>query len=98
MNSWCSRCALLTSATVGCAMAASVAISPGWFMPSSTTRRGACAGARRRSSVSGTPMSLLKLPCVAKRRVAQPGAQDGRDHLRDRGLAVAAGHGDQRQA
>ena len=32
-----------------------------------------------------------------QRIVAQPGPQDGRDHLRDRGLAVAAGHGDQRQ-
>ena len=32
-----------------------------------------------------------------QRRVAQPGVQDGRDHLRDGGLAVAAGHGDQRQ-
>ncbi len=37
MNSWCSRWALLTSAMVGRAMAASRAISPGWFMPSSTT-------------------------------------------------------------
>ncbi|EWS52529.1 hypothetical protein X551_04683 [Methylibium sp. T29] len=31
-------------------------------------------------------------------RVADPGAQDARDHLRHGGLAVAAGHGDQRQA
>jgi len=37
MNSWCSRCALLTSATVGAARGASQPISPGWFMPSSTT-------------------------------------------------------------
>ena len=45
-------------------------------------------------SVSGTPMSLLRLP-----RVAQPGPvarQDRGDHLLDRGLAVAAGDGDHR--
>jgi hypothetical protein len=30
-------------------------------------------------------------------RLGVPGAQDGRDHLRHRGLAVAAGHRDQRQ-
>ena len=37
-------------------------------MPSSTTpaRCQACASWRRRSSVSGTPMSLLRLPCVEK--------------------------------
>ena len=63
MNSRCSRCALLTSATVGAAIAASRAISPTWFMPSSITRRG--RRGRRRNRVSGTPMSLLKLPCVA---------------------------------
>ena len=63
MNSKCSRCALLTKATVGWAMAASVVISPGWFMPISITA--ARWLARRRISISGTPMSLLKLPCVA---------------------------------
>jgi len=63
MNSRCSRCALLTSATVGRAMAASCAISPGWFMPSSSTATR--WPSRRRSKVSGTPMSLLKLPWVA---------------------------------
>ena len=46
-------------------------------MPSSTTAA-RCASARRRSSVSGTPMWLLKLPSVAKRGVAAPGAQDAR--------------------
>ena len=68
-------------------------------MPSSTTA-GAMQPAswRSRSSVSGTPMWLLKLPAVAKRAVAEPGAQDRRDHLRHRRLAVAAGHRDQRQA
>ena len=72
------------------------AISPGWFMPSSSTAA-RCASSRSRSSVSGTPMSLLKLPAVASARVAVPGAQDRRDHLRHRGLAVAAGDRDQRQ-
>ena len=62
MNSWCSRCALLTSATVGCATRASTAISPGWFMPSSTTAT-RCASASC-STVSGTPMWLFRLPCV----------------------------------
>jgi hypothetical protein len=37
MNSWCSRWALVTTATSGAAMAARAAISPGWFMPISTT-------------------------------------------------------------
>ena len=74
------------------------AISPGWFMPSSTTAaRCSAASWRRRSSVSGTPMSLLKLPCGGERGVAVPGAQDRGDHLRHRGLAVAAGDRDQRQ-
>ena len=62
-------------------------------MPSSTTpARCQCSSSwRSRSSVSGTPMSLFRLPCVANAAVAEPGAQDRRDHLRDRGLAVAAG-------
>ena len=64
MNSRCSRCALLTRVTVGRAIVASREISPGWFMPSSTTAA-RCVG-RRRSRVSGRPMSLLKLPSVAK--------------------------------
>ena len=67
MNSWCSRWALLTSAMVGWAMAASSAISPGWFMPSSSTAARCCSAVswRRRSTCSGTPMWLLKLPAVA---------------------------------
>ena len=63
MNSWCSRCALLTSATVGPAIRASVAISPGWFMPSSITASRCVASSR--SSVSGRPISLFRLPWVA---------------------------------
>ena len=61
-------------------------------------RRGAaCSSWRRRSRVSGTPMWLFRLPAVAKAAVAEAGAQDRGDHLRHRGLAVAAGDGDQRQ-
>jgi hypothetical protein len=40
---------------------------------------------------------VVEVALVAKAPRAEPGAQDGRDHLRDRGLAVAAGHRDQRQ-
>ena len=67
MNSWCSRCALLSSATLGAARAASSAISPGWFIPSSTTaaRCQVLSSWRRPSSVSGTPRWVLKLPAVA---------------------------------
>ena len=94
MNSRCSRCALLTSAIVGAAICARRAISPAWFMPSSTTA--ARQPSRRRSSVSGTPMSLLKLPSVANAASPTAGAEDRRDHLRHRRLAVAAGDRDQR--
>jgi hypothetical protein len=62
-NSWCSRCALLTSTTVGAASRASCAISPGWLVPSSTTP--ARWPGRSASSVSGRPMWLLRLPRVA---------------------------------
>ncbi|MCY1365729.1 hypothetical protein D9M68_623170 [compost metagenome] len=59
---------MVTSVTVGAAMAASCAISPGWFMPSSNTAA-RCSG-RKRSNVSGTPISLLRLPAVARRRAS----------------------------
>ena len=65
MNSWCSRCALLTIARVGAAIAARRAISPGWFMPISMTA--ALCAALRRNSVRGTPISLFRLPRVASR-------------------------------
>ena len=52
-------------ATVGMAMALRRAISPGWFMPSSITA--ACCAASMRNSVSGTPISLFRLPRVARR-------------------------------
>ncbi len=48
--------------------AASCAISPGWFMPSSMTA--ALCAASSRNSVSGTPMSLFRLPRVARQRSA----------------------------
>ncbi len=50
---------------VGAASRARRAVSPGWFMPSSTTAARWCV--RRRNSVSGTPTSLLRLPSVARR-------------------------------
>jgi hypothetical protein len=65
MNSWCSRWALLTMPMVGSAMALRRPISPGWFMPSSTTAE-RCEGLSR-NSVSGTPISLFRLPRVASR-------------------------------
>ena len=65
MNSWCSRWALLTMPMVGAAIAARRAISPGWFMPISITAAW-CAGCKR-ISVSGTPISLFRLPRVARR-------------------------------
>ena len=46
------------------AIAASRAISPRWFMPSSTTTH-ACCGLRR-SRVSGSPYSLFRLPAVLR--------------------------------
>ena len=68
-------------------------------MPSSTTRgavpaRVVLAQAQQRQRHADV---VVELPSVAKRAVAEPGAQDRRDHLRHRGLAVAAGDGDQRQ-
>ena len=67
MNSWCSRWALLTSTTVGAAICASPSISPGWFMPSSSTAA-RCqweSSWRSRSTINGTPMWLFRLPLVA---------------------------------
>jgi hypothetical protein len=61
---------VVDQASVGAAMRASTAISPGWFMPISITAAWCCA--RRRNSVSGTPMSLFRLPRVA--RAASPKA------------------------
>ena len=56
----CAAPAFVITATRGCAIAASRAISPRWFMPSSTTTL-RCSAPRRRS-VSGSPNSLFKLP------------------------------------
>ena len=73
------------------AIAASAAISPGWFMPISTTAA-RCSG-RSRSSVSGTPQWLLRLPSV---RSVGPARREHRRHqLLGRGLAGAAGDADQ---
>ena len=75
MNSWCSRCALLTSATVGAAMAASWAISPGWFMPSSTTAARCAASAQAQQRQRHADV-VVQVALGGQRRLAQPGAQD----------------------
>ena len=95
MNSRCSRCALLTSAIVGAAIAASRAISPGWFMPSSTTA-GAVPVAQAQQRQRHADV-VVEVAFGRERGVAEPGAKDRRDHLRHRRLAVAAGDRDQRQ-
>ena len=59
--------------------------------------RRAVRASRSRSSVSGTPMSLLRLPRVARRAPRRSARAGCGEHLLDRGLAVAAGHRDQRQ-
>ena len=61
----CSMCAVPTfviTPTVGCAIAASGAISPRWFMPISTTSV-RCA-ASRSSSVSGRPIVVVQVAAV----------------------------------
>ncbi len=62
-----SRCAwpaLITRPTVGSAIAARCAISRRWFAPISMTAQRCAASSRH--SVSGTPMWLLRLPCVTR--------------------------------
>ena len=49
---------------VGCAIAAQFAVSPRWFIPSSTTA--ARCTSRSARSVSGSPTALLRLPSVAR--------------------------------
>ncbi len=95
MNSRCSRCALLTSTTPGAAIAARRAISPGWFMPSSITAAAWCG--RTREQRQRHADVVVEVARGGEGGLAAPGAKDRRDHLRHRGLAVAAGHGDQRQ-
>ena len=69
MNSWCSRCALLTSATVGCAMRGQVAISPGWFMPISiTAARDARAGREQRQRHADVVVQIAAVARHARRR------------------------------
>ncbi len=59
--SMCAVPTLVTTPQSGAAMRASAAISPLWFMPISTTAI-SCSGSRR-SSCSGRPKALLRLPC-----------------------------------
>ena len=58
-NSVCWATTMVTTPTVGAASAVRAAISPGWFVPISTTAA-SCSGPRRRR-VSGSPHWLLKL-------------------------------------
>ena len=90
------RCAaptLVHTRTSGSASATSRAISPAWFMPSSTT---ATSGRRRSSSSeSGSPMWLFRLPGVCgSTRV--PRREHRRGRFLRRGLAGAAGDRDDR--
>ena len=58
----CAAAMSVTTPAVGSAMRHSSAISPGWFIPISTTAR-RCRGSRPKSTM-GTPMRLLRLPCA----------------------------------
>ena len=97
MNSWCSRCALLTTRDRRPRDRGELASLAAWFMPISIDgERG--ASSRRRSSVSGRPIALLRLPGVASTAPRRPPcARGSRDHLLHRRLAVAADDGDERQ-
>jgi hypothetical protein len=65
MNSWCSRCALLTSATGGRGQRGQQR-DLARVVHAELDHGHAVRPARRRSSVSGTPMWLFRLPAVAK--------------------------------
>ena len=94
-----SRCAgptLVITPTSGAAISVRRAISPGAFMPISSTAT--ASSPVRRSSVSGRPIRLFSLPCVFS-TPPDGGGTDGaladrRHHLLGRRLAVAAGDGD----
>ncbi len=88
----CWATTMVTTPTVGAASAVRAAISPGWFVPISTTA--ASCSEPSRKSVSGSPHWLLKLAADFS---SEPSAcQHGRDQLLGRGLAVRAGDGHQR--
>jgi hypothetical protein len=93
MNSWCSRWALLTRATVGAAMAARRAISPGWFMPSSTTAA-LCARSQAHHGQRHADLVVQVALRGQARLLADACGEDRGDHFLDRGLAVAAGDAD----
>ena len=79
MNSWCSRCALLTTTIVGCAIARELARLAA-MVHAELDRPPRDARSRRRSSVSGRPIALLRLPSVASTAVvAEVRAQDRRE-------------------
>jgi hypothetical protein len=62
MNSMCAIPMFVMMPASGAAIAASTAISPGWFIPSSHTAISCCEFASR--IVRGRPTWLLKLPSV----------------------------------
>ena len=74
---------LVMSATVGLATAERRVSSPLWFMPISATSTWSSSEAE--STVSGSPMRLLKLPAVACTPVAR--RERGGKHVLGRGLA-----------
>ncbi len=59
----CTGSTVVMTATSGCTIGLSAAISPAWFMPSSNTPNAVSRGMR--ASDSGTPHWLLRLPAEA---------------------------------
>jgi len=63
MNSWCVALGVVDERDVGEAHAASVAVSPGWLFPASTTA--AMMVPAQFQQRHGRPMSLLRFPSFA---------------------------------
>jgi hypothetical protein len=95
MNSWCSRCALLTSATVGAARREHVGLAR--MVHAQLDHREAVRGRqpqqRQRHADVVVQVAGRREPCVGADRCRE----DRRDHFLDGRLAVAARHGDERQ-
>ena len=87
-NSVCADDTVVTAATVGRAISASAAISPGRLVPSSSAAARCSAVSLRR--VSGRPHWLLKLDSGLS--TGPSAAEHRRHHLLGRGLAVRARH------
>ena len=79
MNSWCSRCALLTSATVGGAMPRELGDLARWFMPSSSTpARCQCVVLAQPQHRQRHADVVVQVAGGGERRRRRPGAQDAR--------------------